>query len=58
MTRSDDRPRQPKHSPHTQAEKAVREARLAEEMRQNLLKRKRQQRAQREAAKPTVVKPT
>jgi hypothetical protein len=37
--------RGPRHSPRTQADKAARQARLAAEMRQNLLKRKRQQRA-------------
>jgi hypothetical protein len=37
--------RGPRHSPRTQADKAVRQARLAAELRQNLLKRKRQQRA-------------
>ena len=35
----------PHETPRTQAEKAARQARLAAEMRQNLLKRKRQQRA-------------
>jgi hypothetical protein len=35
----------PRHSPRTQADKAARQARLAAELRQNLLKRKRQQRA-------------
>jgi hypothetical protein len=35
----------PHHTPRTQADKAARQARLAAEMRQNLLKRKRQQRA-------------
>ncbi len=58
MTGSDGRPKQPHHSTRTQVEKAAREARLAQEMRQNLLKRKRQQRAQRERAKPIAVKPT
>jgi hypothetical protein len=36
---------EPHHSPRTQAGKAVRQARLAAELRRNLLKRKRQQRA-------------
>jgi hypothetical protein len=35
----------PHHTPRTQADKAARQARLAAEMRQNLRKRKRQQRA-------------
>ena len=35
----------PHHTPRTKAAKAARQARLAAEMRQNLLKRKRQQRA-------------
>jgi hypothetical protein len=35
----------PHHTPPTRAEKAARDARLAAELRQNLLKRKRQQRA-------------
>jgi hypothetical protein len=38
-------PDAPYHSPSTREEKAARQARLAAEMRQNLLKRKRQQRA-------------
>jgi hypothetical protein len=33
------------HSPRTEVDKAVRQARLAAELRRNLLKRKRQQRA-------------
>jgi hypothetical protein len=37
--------RGPRHAPRTQADKAARQARLAAEMRSNLLKRKRQQRA-------------
>ncbi|HET9274321.1 MAG TPA: hypothetical protein VFO09_08645 [Methyloceanibacter sp.] len=47
MTRSDDEPRGPKLSERTEAEKAARQARLAEEMRKNLRKRKEQQRARR-----------
>jgi hypothetical protein len=35
----------PHHSPRAREEKAARQARLAAEMRRNLLKRKRQQRA-------------
>jgi hypothetical protein len=58
MTGSDELSKAPKHSARIQAEKAAREARLAEEMRENLLRRKRQQRAQRERAKATAVKPT
>jgi hypothetical protein len=41
-------PPRPIHSPRTSAAKAARAARLAEEMRKNLLKRKAQQRAKRE----------
>jgi hypothetical protein len=53
MARSDEpakppRPERPKHSARTAADKAARDARLAEEMRKNLLKRKAQARAQRE----------
>jgi hypothetical protein len=43
---------QPKHSPRTRADKAARDARIAEEMRSNLLKRKAQQRARREKGEP------
>ena len=43
---------QPKHAPRTAADKAAREARIAQEMRKNLLKRKAQQRAQREKSAP------
>ena len=39
---------EPMHSARTRAEKAARVARVAEEMRLNLLKRKAQQRAKRE----------
>jgi hypothetical protein len=46
------RPSQPKHSAGTAASKAARQARLAEEMRSNLLKRKARQRAQRDRGKP------
>jgi hypothetical protein len=38
-------PGQPHQTPRTRGEKAARQARLAAEMRSNLLKRKRQQRA-------------
>jgi hypothetical protein len=51
-TRAADPPRQPKHAARTSADKAARAARLAQEMRKNLLKRKAQQRAQREKAGP------
>jgi hypothetical protein len=48
--RADDRePARPHHTPRTLEEKAAREARLAAEMRANLLKRKRQQRARDDA---------
>ena len=40
-------PEQPKHSARTNAAKAARQARVAQEMRANLLKRKAQQRARR-----------
>jgi hypothetical protein len=43
---------QPRYSARTAADKAARRARLAQEMRTNLLKRKAQQRAQRERGKP------
>jgi hypothetical protein len=46
------RARQPRHLPDTQAAKAAREARLAEEMRKNLQKRKARQRALQEQGKP------
>jgi hypothetical protein len=42
----------PQHSARTRAEKAAREARIAQEMRSNLLKRKAQQRARREKGAP------
>lgn len=45
-------PRQPHHSAGTSSEKAARAARVAEEMRKNLLKRKAQQRAKREKSEP------
>jgi len=43
---------QPKHSARIRAEKAARDARIAQEMRSNLLKRKAQQRARREKGEP------
>ena len=43
---------EPKHSARTRAEKAARAARVAKEMRLNLLKRKAQQRAKRDQGKP------
>jgi hypothetical protein len=43
---------QPEHSARTRAEKAAREARIAEEMRSNLRKRKAQQRAKRAKGEP------
>jgi hypothetical protein len=52
MARTTDPPRQPRHSAPTRVEKAARAARVAEEMRKNLLKRKAQQRAQREKSEP------
>jgi hypothetical protein len=44
--------KEPKHSARTRAEKAARAARVAKEMRLNLLKRKAQQRARCEKGKP------
>jgi hypothetical protein len=58
MSEADQAPKRPKHSARTKAEKAAREARLAAAMRENLLKRKRQQQGQREDAKTSVVKPS
>jgi hypothetical protein len=52
VTRAADPPRQPKHSARTAADKAARAARLAEAMRENLRKRKAQQRAQRQKGEP------
>jgi hypothetical protein len=53
MARSKDPPKlQPKQSAATKATKTARQAQLAEEMRSNLRKRKAQQRAQRDRAKP------
>ena len=45
-------PKEPEHSARTIAEKAAREARVAQEMRINLLKRKAQQRARRDKDQP------
>jgi hypothetical protein len=44
--------KKPKHSARTRADKAARAARLAQEMRLNLLKRKAQQRAKRSKGAP------
>jgi hypothetical protein len=52
MARPADPPGQPKHSARTRADKAARAARVAEEMRKNLLKRKAQQRAKRGKSGP------
>jgi hypothetical protein len=54
MARSETPPpaRQPRHLPGTDAAKAARQARLAEEMRKNLQKRKARQRALQEQGKP------
>jgi hypothetical protein len=52
MARPADPRGQPKHAARTSADKPARAARLAQEMRKNLLKRKAQQRAQREKAGP------
>lgn len=42
---------EPKHTERTAADKATREARVAEEMRKNLLKRKAQRRARGDAGR-------
>jgi hypothetical protein len=47
-----DPPEQPKLSARASAEQAARAARVAKEMRRNLLKRKAQQRAKRERSEP------
>ena len=56
MARSDDPPKpaakQPTHSARAADEKAARAARIAQEMRMNLKKRKAQARARRERGKP------
>jgi hypothetical protein len=52
MPRTKDAARQPKHTGQTSAAKAARAARVAEEMRSNLLKRKAQQRARQEKSRP------
>jgi hypothetical protein len=52
MARARSTSRQPEHSAQTRAEKAARAARIAQQMRKNLLKRKAQQRAKREKAEP------
>jgi hypothetical protein len=44
--------KEPKHAARTSAETAARAARVAQEMRKNLLKRKAQQRAKREKSRP------
>jgi hypothetical protein len=49
--------KRPKHSARTTAEKAAREARLAEAMRQNLRKRKQQQRGRQQGPGAGRVKP-
>jgi hypothetical protein len=46
----DREPGRPHHTPRTRADKAARQARLAAELRSNLLKRKRQQRARGDAS--------
>ncbi|HEX5796291.1 MAG TPA: hypothetical protein VFY19_10645 [Geminicoccaceae bacterium] len=58
MSEADEAPKRPRHSARTQADKAAREARLAEAMRENLRKRKRQQQTRREAGKDGSVKPS
>ncbi len=57
MSERDELPKRPKHSARTTAEKAAREARLALAMRKNLLKRKQQQRGQRQRDPTRPVKP-
>jgi hypothetical protein len=52
MARSKHPPQQPKRSARARADQAARAARLAKEMRSNLLKRKAQQRAKRQKSEP------
>jgi len=52
-----DEPKRPRHSARTAAEKAARRAHEAEALRQNLLKRKQQQRGRRERDPSRPVKP-
>jgi hypothetical protein len=52
MARAKDPSNKPKHSTRTSAAKTARAARVAQEMRKNLLKRKAQQRAKREKSEP------
>jgi hypothetical protein len=50
MSQRDDTPKRPRHSARTADDKAARAAREAEALRQNLLKRKQQQRGRQENA--------
>jgi hypothetical protein len=58
MSDPDQAPRQPRHGAAARAAKAAREARLADAMRDNLRKRRRQQAERRTAAKSGVLKPS
>ena len=50
MSEREEGPRRPRHSARTAGDKAARAARAAEALRQNLLKRKQQQRGREENA--------
>ncbi len=52
-----DEPKRPRHSARTEAGKTAREAREAEALRQNLQKRKQQQRGRQEHVLKRPVKP-
>jgi hypothetical protein len=52
-----DEPKQPRHTARTSAGKAARKAREAEALRQNLQKRKEQQRGRQEQGSAPAVKP-
>ena len=56
MSDPDQAPKQPRHGTATKAAKAAREARLADAMRDNLRKRRRQQAERRTAEKSAAVK--
>jgi len=58
MSDPEDPPRRPRHGVATKAAKADRDARLAQAMRDNLRKRRRQQAERRGAEKARGVKPS
>jgi len=58
MSDPDQAPKQPRHGAAAKAAKAAREARLADAMRDNLRKRRRQQAERRTAEKSGAVKPS